>query len=274
MKLSQNTAKLQAQIAVDLAQQTLDTYIYENQAKLENGQLLTDRLLQQELDRNEALQRERDAFAQVQFDNGIINQNELQKTLLENQRTYLEEEKTLRKKYTDDQKSIDALSRSTEHEIVLADLQGKLSSEFEVKKAQAKFEYDEQKLQVEQQFADGLITEEQHQQSLALLKKQFSNTNKEIDKAEFDNNNGTPMYKNFFANGGLVNTKASNLNSVQQNLFGNFDIKSITEAVKQGAFEGSQQGSYIGSQQGTTVGSQKGISQLSSGRVMQGNGTL
>ncbi len=410
LKLTQETAKLQAQIAVDIAEQNLDTYIYENKERLKQGQLLTDDLLAQEIDRNKALQAERDAFEKIRFENGLINETEYQKALLENQRAYLDQERALKERNEQDNREIENTRRAEDFQAQLIQLQENLASEFEIKRAQANFEYEDQKLQLDQQRVDGLITEEAYQLALSNLKRKTAEVNKAIDKEELDFrlnltkdtfsnvaqvlgehtaagkaagiatatintyqgasevlkspsvlpeplntilkvvqmgvtigtglntvrniakvkapkmakgglteiggklhsqggtkfygedgttfeaekgeligvmnrsaasnfmnynnsflNNGSKTYPNFFADGGLVGVKSSNLATVQQNLFGNFSIVAISDAVRQGALEGSQQGSLQGSQQGTQTGSQQGISQLSSNRAVQGS---
>lgn len=180
LKLTQNTAKLQAEIAVQLAEDNLNTYIYENNSRLANGQLLTDELLQQEIDRNKALQVERDAFAKTQFENGLINQREYNQALLANEREYLETENSLKAQNAADNREIQNALRAAEFEAQLIQLQENLASEFEIRKAQSEFEYEDQKLQLEQQRADGLITEEMYQAQLdnitdthALIRKQI-----------------------------------------------------------------------------------------------------
>lgn len=190
LKLSQETAKLQAQIAVQIAEDNLDTYIYENQERLKQGQLLTDDLLTQEIDRNKALQSERDAFARLQFEQGLINQRELNQTLLANEREYLETEKELRAQNAADNREIQNVLRAEEFEVQLIQLQENLASEFEIRKAQADFEYEDQRLTLEQQRADGLITEEMYQAQLdnitathALVRKQIE---QDVQKAKLD----------------------------------------------------------------------------------------
>lgn len=413
LKLSQGTARLQAEIGIQATTIELDRIEHENKSKLEKGQLLTDDLLMQEIERNQLIRDERDKFAKSQFDQGLINNTEYQKVLLENEREFLEEGKNLREKNQADNRTIETARRAQEFQANLLQLQENLANEFEIRKAQAQFEFDENKLQLEQQRADGLITEENYQLALNNIISENAKVKKEIDKdllnaklsgyegafgalseflgkesaagkaaalaqalintyqgitagvalgfplsipavamasltgfaavknivatktpsvskgaapkmakgglteiggklhsqggtkfygedgtsfeaekgeligvmnrsaaANFMNYNnsflsgGSKTFPNYFANGGMVGLKPSNNAAVLQNLFGNFDTSSITEAVRQGAMQGTQQGSFEGSYQGSQVGSQQGISQLSSDRAMQGDSLL
>lgn len=181
LKLKQNTAKLQAEIAVQLAEDNLQAYINENNSRIANGQLLTDELLQQEIDRNKALQAERDSFAKTQFDNGLINQRDYDQALLENQRVFLETENSLKAQNAADNREIQNTLRAAEFEAQLIQLQENLASEFEIRKAQSDFEYEDQKLQLEQQRADSLITEEMYQSQLDNITATHAQVRKQIE---------------------------------------------------------------------------------------------
>lgn len=415
IKLSQETAKLQAEIAVQIAEKNLDAFVYENQEKIRQGQLLTDELLMQEIERNQAIQLEKDKFAKTQYDQGLINETEYQKALLENERAFLEEGKNLRERNQADNRTIETTRRAQEFQENMLLLQENLASEFEIRKAQAQFELDENTLQLEQQRADGLITEENYQLALNNIIANNNQVRKQIEKDLFavkldyaqrgldalaqiagkdtaaakavgvakvgidtamaimksysdlgpiggsifaaivgtlgainikkivstkepkvDTNikmakgglteiggrrhsqggtkfvgedgtrfeaekgeligvmnrsaaahfmsynnsflsGGSKTYPNYFANGGIVGLQPSNNAVVLQNLFGNFDTSSITEAVRQGAMQGTQQGSYQGSlegsqqgaYQGSELGSLLGISRYGSTRAAQ-----
>jgi|GEM_PF-755356 len=181
LKLTQERAKLQAQISVQIAEKNLDAYIYENREKLKSGQLLTDQLLAQEIERNRAISIERDKFAKTQFENGLINNDELNRTLLENQRAYLEEEKKLKERNEKDNRVIENTRRAEEFQSQLLSLQENLASEFEIRKAQADFEFEDKKLQLEQQRADGLITEENYQIALDNITETHAQVRKKIE---------------------------------------------------------------------------------------------
>lgn len=182
LKLKQQTAKKQASAAVEAATIELDRIEYENKSKLEKGQLLTDDLLMQEIERNQLIREERDKFAKSQFDQGLINNTEFQKALLENEREFLEEEKTLKEKNQADNRTIETTKRAQEFQENMLLLQENLASEFEIRKAQAQFEFDENKLQLEQQRADGLITEENYQLSLDSIINTHSQFRKRIEE--------------------------------------------------------------------------------------------
>lgn len=185
LKLQQERAKLQAEISVQIAEKNLDAYIYENQEKLKNGQLLTDALLAQELERNRAIATERDKFAKTQFENGLINNDELNRTLLENQRAYIAEEKALKEKNQTDNRTIEATRRAEEFQAQMNTLQENLASEFDIRKAQADFELEDKKLQLEQQRADGLITEANYQLALTNIIASNNQVRKQIEKDLF-----------------------------------------------------------------------------------------
>lgn len=185
LKLSQETAKLQAEVAVQIAEKNLDTFVYENQEKLRQGQLLTDELLMQEIERNQAIQSEKDKFAKTQYDQGLINETEYQKALLENERAFLEEGKNLRERNQADNRTIETTRRAQEFQENMLILQENLASEFEIRKAQAQFELDENILQLEQQRADGLITEENYQLALTNIIANNNQVRKQIEKDLF-----------------------------------------------------------------------------------------
>lgn len=184
LKMQQSAAKLQAQIAEQAAKQELDTYIYENQSRLKQGQLLTDDLLQQEIDRNEAIQRERDAFTKLQFDQGLINDTEYQNALLQNQREFLEQERTLKEKNADDQREINNLRLAEEGKERLLRLEEDNASEFAIGREKAQQEYTAQKLELEQQLADGLITQENYQLALDNISQTHAQVRKQIAELE------------------------------------------------------------------------------------------
>lgn len=396
LKLKQSTARLQAQIAIEAAKTELDNYIYDNQTKLKNGQLLTDELLNQELERNKLIQAEKDAFVQSQFDNELISQTEFDKLKLENQRAYLEQDKALKAQYKLDERETEKMRIAEESLSRILKLEQDGATDYEIKKAQADIQYEEQKLSLEQRYADGLITEENYQLALNNINANNAKVRQQIEDSLFQTKLGyaqrgldalaeiagkdtaaakavgvakvgidtslaimksysdlgpiggtifaavigtlgalnirkivstkepkvdtklkgyatggmitdgfgirrsngdnvlitaktgeailNEQQQNFigkdllslagvpgFAKGGRVGTSQASISSVQQNLFSKLDMSSISQAVRQGAFEGSQQGSYVGSQQGSSQGAQQGISQLSSNRTVQGS---
>lgn len=395
IKLRQENARIQAEIAVQLAQDELDAFLNNNQSILNNNQLLTSELLDQELERNKAIQEQRNEFERQRFEQGLINQREYNQALLANEREYLAQEKELKQQYAEDLRESERVRRTLEFDAQMIELQENLANEFEIRRKQAEFEYEDRLIELEMQRADGLISEENYQLALdnliashAQVRKQIeddvqtaklniykdtfsgisalvgeqtamgktagiatatintyqgisevwkspsvlpepANTIMKVAQSAVTLGSGlqtvkkiagvkTPSVKGYatgglvtdgfpikrsngdnvlatlrtgevvlnerqqmalggdavfkaigvpgFANGGVVGVPASSLATIQQNLFSNFDITQISEAVREGARDGSATGS--------AVGSRTGIEQLSNNRNVLNNSYL
>ena len=395
IKLSQETARIQAEIAVQLAQDELDAFLNNNQSILNNNQLLTSELLDQELERNKAIQEQRNEFERQRFEQGLINQREYNQALLANEKEYLTQENELKQQYAEDSRSSEQTRRVLDFDAQMIELQENLANEFEIRKAQAEFEYEDRLIELEMQRADGLISEENYQLAVDNLIASHAQVRKQIDEAEQtakmnvykDTFSGiaqlmgeqtvmgkaagvatatintyqgisevwkspailpepantimkavqsavtlasglqavkkitsvkTPSVKGYatgglvkdglpinrsngdnvlatlrtgevvlnerqqmalggdaifraigvpgFANGGVVGVPASSLATIQQNLFSNFDMTQISDAVREGARDGSATGSALGSR--------SGIEQLSNDRSVLNNSYL
>lgn len=420
LKMQQSAAKLQAQIAVEAAQIELDQFEYNTKSKLKNGELLTDELLKQELDRIKTIEQERNRFEQLQYDQGLINQTQLNAAKLQNEREYLDQEKALREKNAQDNFEIQASLLKAKMDAENAALKRSENNEYlslQIKRNQLELQYQSDLELLNQQLANKQITQQQYDAMETALTANKTEEEKKLDKAVFENKlqlassafgslasifgaetaagkamaiaqttidtykaatsaysamagipvvgpvlgavaaaaavaagianvkkitstktptisapaTGTPKmakgglteiggkrhsqggtmfygedgttfeaekgeligvmnrtaashfmkyndsflsgglksYPNYFANGGLVGVNSSNIMTVQQQLFGNFDMNALSDTIRQATLEGTQQGSLAGSQQGTAIGSQQGISQLSSNRAVQ-----
>lgn len=184
LKLKQSTSRLQAQIAIEAAKSELDNYIYDNQTKLKNGQILTDELLNQELERNKLIQAEKDAFAQSQFDNELISQTEFDKLKLENQRAYLEQDKALKAQYKLDERETEKMRIAEDAKANILRLEEDNASQFDIKREQADAQYLVEKLDLDQKLADELITKENHQLALDNITAAHSQVRKQIADLE------------------------------------------------------------------------------------------
>ncbi|WP_448607591.1 phage tail tape measure protein [Paenimyroides ceti] len=182
LKLKQKSAKLIAQIAVKSAEIELDNSIQTNKSILENGRLLTQETLKQEMERLKLIADARKSFEKTQYDQGLIDLDEYNKRVRQIDIQYLEDDKSLKKTYTDQQRATDELNRSLQAESDINALKLKLSNEAEVKRVQAEFERNDEIIKLDQQRIDGLISEENYQIALNNIRGRYAITTKQIDE--------------------------------------------------------------------------------------------
>lgn len=182
LKLKQRSAKLIAQIAVKSAELELENSIQTNKSILENGRLLTQETLKQEMERLKLIADARKSFEKTQYDQGLIDLDEYNKRVRQIDIQYLEDDKSLKKTYTDQQRATDELNRSLQAESDINALKLKLSNEAEVKRVQAEFERNDEIIKLDQQRIDGLISEENYQIALNNIRGRYAITTKQIDE--------------------------------------------------------------------------------------------
>lgn len=203
LKLKQNTAKIQAEIAVQVAKDELNEFVKSNKDRLEHSNRFTADLLEQEISREQEIQRRKIEIEKERYDSGLINKREYDEAVLLAQEEFFNNENKLRETYRQQQIEDETTARILAHEALMLELEENLASEFEKRREQQEFEYNDQLIRLEQQRIDGLISEENYQQALSNIQKAHSEVNKKINEEEL--NAKLNMYQSVFGSiSGLV----------------------------------------------------------------------
>jgi len=181
LKIDQQLAKAQAEIITDNAKRELDSFVQQNQSKLKNNQLLTDELLTAELEREQAIADQKNAFALTQYQQGIINQTEYQTELLAIKTDFLDKEKALQEQHQTDLLDQQKLARTLEHQSQLLDLENNAWDEFEKKQIIQDQQREIETAKLKEQLDNGLITHENYLQALENLEREHAKKSAEIN---------------------------------------------------------------------------------------------
>lgn len=182
ININNEISKKQEEIIVESAQRELDEFIKLNQSKLSEGQLLTEELLEQELSREQSIQAQRDAFSLEQRNQGLINEQQYQDSLLATKEEYLLKEQELNKTFEDQQKAQRELNRALEFESQLLALEENAWTEFERKQMIADQQRSIEEEKLKSDLANDLITTENFLAAMSNLEAQSALVSEKIDK--------------------------------------------------------------------------------------------
>lgn len=179
--LNNELLRQQAEITADNARRELETYIELNQSKLKEGELLTEKSLQQELAREWLIKEQRDSFEKTQFDEGLINETEYQERIKEIKADYLAQEAELNRTFDEQQKAQRELNLALEHEARLLSLEENSWTEFErlqvIADEQRRIESEKLKAQLDA----NLITQENYNLAVQNLEEQSAQVTSKIE---------------------------------------------------------------------------------------------
>jgi len=181
LKIDQKLAQAQAEIITENARHELDLFIEQNQSKIKQNQLLTSELLSQELQREQAIADQKSALAKTQFEQGLINETEYQNEIHNIKKDFLDKEKTLNQQHQKDTLAQQKLAQTLEHQSRLLGLETNQWTEFERRAIVLDQQREIETQKLEEQLANGLISQENYQKALENLEKEHAQKSSDIE---------------------------------------------------------------------------------------------
>lgn len=184
LKLQQDLARSQAEASVEIANHELEMFKLNFEQKQLEENRLTQESFQARQEFENKIYEQQLEIERSRLENGLITQREFD--ALSNQITLenLETNKQIKDEFDAQQKEEDAYNRLLENEAELLYLQEKNASDFEIRKAMLDQNNEEEKLLIQQQRDQGLITEQQYLQASSNLEKQYSLQSVELKREE------------------------------------------------------------------------------------------
>lgn len=190
LSINQDFLKAQAELTTEHSTKELENWIKNNDSKIEDSKRLTDELVSLEEERLrtiydkkiENLEKEKQLLEEAgQFD--YLKKQEYDQAKLDAESEYQDSKKEITENY-DNQKSEDEKAkRALEFENRLLNLESENASEFEVKEELALQNYEKEKQDLEQRYADGLISKENFEKEKTLTEERYAQARKEINEA-------------------------------------------------------------------------------------------
>ena len=162
MQSDMELARQRAEIAVDNANRELEAHIEANQTKLESSKVLSDLLVNEELNRLSSIAQQREQFEKERFDNGLINETEYQDNILAIQKDALDKAKELNDQYEIQKKADAQLQKEMYFQEELERMEAEGVSKYEIEKERLLFQYEEDTARLQEQREQGLITEAEY----------------------------------------------------------------------------------------------------------------
>lgn len=175
-------AAKQAEITIDNAKRELDEYIRINNDKYLDKQRLNSELLTLETDRLTSELTKQKEFAQLQFDQGVIDKNAYNNEMLLLDSEYNERKKTLNLEFEATKAEDEALKRELDKEANLLALADDAWSQFEAERINNEAINVQKKIDLDKQKADGLISQENYNKALVNLETEKANIDKSLAK--------------------------------------------------------------------------------------------
>lgn len=175
-------AAKQTEITIDNAKRELDEYIRINNDKYLDKQRLNSELLTLETDRLTAELTKQKEFAQLQFDQGVIDKNAYNEEMLLLDSEYNERKKTLNLEFEATKAEDEALKRELDKEANLLALGEDAWSQFEAERINNEAINVQKKIDLDKQKADGLISQENYNKALVNLETEKANIDKSLAK--------------------------------------------------------------------------------------------
>lgn len=184
LNIQNELAKKQAEASITIANHELEIFKANAKAKLQQDGLFTLEQFNARVNLENELNTQALEIERQRFEAGLITQREFDSISINLLNERLATEKSLKDSYKQQERESDLLNRTLQHEEDLLLLQEKNASDFELRLEQLSFEYEEEKNILNQQKADGLISEENYLKANSNLEKQYSLTSIELKKQE------------------------------------------------------------------------------------------
>jgi len=186
LKIQQNLLKSQAELTIQNAQLELESYL-----KIQEEKLKTNQRISAEIVNNQKLalidsQLAEEQFQAEKFAQGLINETEYQANLLAIREEYQVKGNEVEKKYQQQAKEDRDLLRALEFEEELLRLDSENALKFEKAQLQAGFEFQEAQLKLEEQRANGLISQANFDKALENLANEHKNAINAIEQEKFN----------------------------------------------------------------------------------------
>ncbi len=164
-----NIAKLQAEIAVDLANRELEIFKQGHLSKLEAGQFLNEQLFNQEQERLNLIAEKEREFQAKRLEEGIINQQEYNDAIAEVNETTYQKQEELRLERSEAKKEQEAFELA-------------LKQELEDERFENRFELERER--EERRYQAELLAAEKLGADLSLIKQKHADVSESITEAE------------------------------------------------------------------------------------------
>lgn len=184
IELQNDLLRRQSELAVENAEIELDAFKKLNESKIKENVHLTALNVAEEKNRLEIIGEQESRFEAERLAQGIINETEYNAEILRITEETALAKNEIQKRYDETLRTDRELSRTLEYENEMLQLQERNALQFEQDLLRLEFEGSEKQIKLDEQKANGLISEENYQKALQNLEQETANRKKEIQTLE------------------------------------------------------------------------------------------